>query len=80
MLKWQSVVCWGEFNELKIKDRQLEAIGVLEDRVWASVERNLEQSSYWPFDLSENKEQGVLFCIKLKQMTGRSFSSDDLIK
>jgi uncharacterized protein len=77
MLKWQSVVCWGEFKELTNKDTQLQAISVLQDRVWASVERSLEQSSYWPFDLSENKERGVLFCIELKLMTGRSFSSGE---
>lgn len=80
MLKWQSVICWGEFKELTSRDKQLQAIKVLQDRVLASVEINLEQSSYWPFDLSENKEQGVLFCIELKLMTGRDFFVENPIK
>ncbi|MCH5720837.1 pyridoxamine 5'-phosphate oxidase family protein [Niabella hibiscisoli] len=73
ILKWESVVCWGTFHELSQKDERMEAIRVLQQRVLAKVDSDeLLRSPYWPFALSGSKDDGVFFCIQLKEMTGRS--------
>ncbi|MCF3107644.1 pyridoxamine 5'-phosphate oxidase family protein [Niabella sp. CC-SYL272] len=73
MAKWESVICWGKFKELSKAEDRLNAIRVLQGRVAAKVESDdLLQSSYWPFAISDSDNDGVLFCVELKQMTGRS--------
>ncbi|SDD02344.1 pyridoxamine 5'-phosphate oxidase family protein [Niabella drilacis] len=72
MVKWESVVCWGVFKELSNTEDRLEAIRVLQGRVAAKIENDdLLQSSYWPFAVSDSDKEGILFCIELKQLTGR---------
>ncbi|MCD2422147.1 pyridoxamine 5'-phosphate oxidase family protein [Niabella pedocola] len=72
MVKWESVICWGTFKELSTTEARLKAIHVLQARVAAKVENDdLLKSSYWPFAIDDSDKEGVLFCIELKQMTGR---------
>lgn len=73
MAKWESVICWGRFKELHNAEDRMNAIHVLQGRIAAKVDSDdLLQSSYWPFSISESDNDGILFCVELRQMTGRS--------
>ena len=73
MLKWQSVICWGEFEELTTIDKRNKAIDILKNRISVSLEGNaLQHSAFWPFSISDlDNVEGVLFCIHLNKKTGR---------
>lgn len=73
MVKWKSVICWGEFEELTDIDKRNKAIRVLQDRILAVVESNaLKQSPYWPFSISDlDNVKGIIFRIHLNKKTGR---------
>ncbi len=73
MVKWRSVICWGEFEELTDFDKRNKGIRVLEDRVLAVVEINaFNQSPYWPFSISDLDDvKGIIFRIHLNKKTGR---------
>ncbi|MBZ4191618.1 pyridoxamine 5'-phosphate oxidase family protein [Niabella beijingensis] len=80
MVKWESVVCWGKFKELNSAEDRQNAIRVLQARIAAKVgSDDLLKSSYWPFAISDSDKDGILFCIELKQMTGRcAIGTNDL--
>jgi nitroimidazol reductase NimA-like FMN-containing flavoprotein (pyridoxamine 5'-phosphate oxidase superfamily) len=73
MLKWESVICWGKFEELTDIGKRDKAIQILKNRISVSVDNaGLHKSPYWPFSLSDlDNVEGVLFCIQLNKKTGR---------
>ena len=73
MLKWESVICWGTFEELIDKTKRDNAIRILKGRILVTIEGNaLQHSAYWPFSISgsDNKNE-IIFCIHLDKKTGR---------
>jgi nitroimidazol reductase NimA-like FMN-containing flavoprotein (pyridoxamine 5'-phosphate oxidase superfamily) len=73
ILKWESVVCWGAFEELTDVTRRNNAIKILKDRILVSMEGNmLQHSAYWPFSIhdSDNRNE-IIFSIHLSKKTGR---------
>ena len=73
MAKWQSVICWGEFEELTDLDKRNKGIEILQSRVVGAMgDKNLQISRHWPFSSSElNSLTGIIFCIHLSEKTGR---------
>lgn len=78
MAKWQSVICWGEFEELTDINKRNKGIEVLQNRVLAVMEdKTLQLSPHWPFSLSElDNVKGIIFCISLSEKTGRFENSE----
>ena len=71
MRKWQSVICWGEFEELIDTVKRNKGIEVLQNRVSAIMgDKNLQVSHYWPFSLHNNVE-GIIFCIHISDKSGK---------
>ncbi|KAA9038528.1 pyridoxamine 5'-phosphate oxidase family protein [Ginsengibacter hankyongi] len=73
MGKWQSVICWGEFEELTDKDKRDKGIKVLQNRVTAIMgDKNLLVSNHWPFALNDSDyKEGIIFCIHISEKTGK---------
>jgi uncharacterized protein len=73
MGKWQSVVCWGEFEELTETIVRNRGIDILQNRITAKInDKNLQVSHEWPFSMNDsNIVEGVIFCIHLHEKTGR---------
>lgn len=73
MIQWQSVIGWGEFEELTDGDKRDQAIRILKERITMAVESDeLKGSPYWPFAAPGSR--GIVFCIRLTEKTGRSSS------
>ena len=51
MVKWQSVICWGEFEELTDINERNKGIEILGNRVSAIGNKSLQQSPHWPFSI-----------------------------
>jgi nitroimidazol reductase NimA-like FMN-containing flavoprotein (pyridoxamine 5'-phosphate oxidase superfamily) len=70
---WQSVVCWGEFEELTDADAKQHALQVLQNRVLPLLSsETMHISKDWPFPAGNNESMpGVFFRIKLTEKTGR---------
>lgn len=73
MGNWQSIICWGQFEELKEEADRLQAVQLLSARQFPLVSsRNMHLNSSWPFHSSDIREvTGVLFRIRLTEKTGR---------
>lgn len=72
MGKWQSVICWGEFEELTDSDKRNKAIEVLQNRISAVIgDPNLRVSHYWPFSIDSANADGIIFCIHISEKTGK---------
>ena len=78
MVNWQSVICWGEFEELTDINKRNKGIEVLQNRVSAVMgDKTLQLSPHWPFSISElDSVIGIIFCISLNEKTGRFENSD----
>lgn len=77
LANWQSVVAWGEFEELKGKERD-NAIQKLLNRVLPVISsKTMHISPQWPFP-SDNAADitGIIYRIKLTEKTGRYEKSD----
>lgn len=79
MARWQSVICWGDFEELKDRDQRDKAISVLKNRIEAVVDSDaLRRSAQWPFSIDDSKEvKGILFCIHIHKKTGKRSVYDE---
>ena len=78
MANWKSVVCWGEFEELKEEKDCREALRVLSLRLLPIISSQTTHiSPEWPFD-SGNTDgiKGIFFRIKLVEKTGRFEKSE----
>ena len=73
MGKWESVICWGKFEELTEINKRNKGIKVLQNRVLAVMEdKTLQRSPNWPFSLIElDSVKGIIFCISVSEKTGR---------
>ncbi|MDE1193121.1 MAG: pyridoxamine 5'-phosphate oxidase family protein [Arachidicoccus sp.] len=79
MAKWQSAICWGEFEELTDKAERNKAVSLLRDRISATIESSaLRQSNYWPFSVDDLDDvKGILFRIHINTKTGKSSFYDE---
>lgn len=72
MANWQSVIAWGEFDELKNGDRE-KGLQILLNRhlpLSSSVTTHLGET--WPFSQNDLKEiAGTVFRIKITKKTGK---------
>jgi len=75
---WESVIAWGEFEELPDGATRSEAIRILAERKLPVVSsQTMHLGAQWPF-LSENDRiEGIIFRICLREKTGRRERSTD---
>ncbi len=73
MGKWQSVICWGEFEELTDTNKRNKGIEILQNRVSAIMgDKNLRVSQHWPFSIYDpDNFEGIIFCIHISEKTGK---------
>jgi nitroimidazol reductase NimA-like FMN-containing flavoprotein (pyridoxamine 5'-phosphate oxidase superfamily) len=73
MGKWQSVICWGEFEELTDTNKCHKGIEILQNRVSAIMgDKNLRVSHHWPFSIYDpDNFEGIIFCIHISEKTGK---------
>jgi len=73
MAHWQSVIAWGEFEELTLPEPRNAALKKLVERVLPLISSETTHlSPHWPFppdDISSIK--GIVFRIRLNEKTGR---------
>jgi hypothetical protein len=73
MANWQSVIAWGEFEELKQPDERKMALQKLNERILPLISsETVRLSPQWPF-LPEDADsiKGIVYRIRLKEKTGR---------
>ena len=73
MGNWQSVIAWGEYEELSEAPERKEALQKLMDRALPFISSETTHlTSQWPFPSSAaDKIEGIVFRIKLTDKTGR---------
>ena len=73
MANWQSVIAWGEFEELKNVENRKQALQKLMDRVLPVISsETVHLSPHWPFPPEEmGSIKGIFFRIKVQKKTGR---------
>lgn len=73
MANWQSVVAWGEYEELESGIEREEALRKLMDRVLPVISsETVHLSPCWPFPPEEmGSIRGIVFRIKVGKKTGR---------
>jgi nitroimidazol reductase NimA-like FMN-containing flavoprotein (pyridoxamine 5'-phosphate oxidase superfamily) len=73
MANWQSVIGWGEFEELTDKEQRNKALEKLAGRILRLVAgESVLLSTDWPFAPNDlGKVTGVVFRIRLREKTGR---------
>lgn len=79
LANWQSVVAWGEFEELKDGKERDEAVQKLVGRVLPVItSETMHLSPQWPFP-AENAADvtGIVYRIKLTEKTGRYEKSEE---
>lgn len=78
MANWQSVVAWGEFEELKDTVERNKALHKLHERILPFIaSETVQLSPDWPFPPEElSKIPGITFRIKLTEKTGRFEMTD----
>ena len=73
MANWQSVIAWGEFEELREKEMRDEALQKLVNRVLPMISSETTHlSPQWPFPSKDiGSIKGIVFRIRIKEKTGR---------
>ena len=73
MANWQSVIAWGEFEELKQPDERRLALQKLNERVLPLISsETMHLSAQWPFPPEDaGSIKGIVYRIRLKEKTGR---------
>ena len=72
LANWRSVVCWGEFEELKDTEGKDLALKHLNARKFPLISsETMHLSSIWPFSESSEYAKGIFFRIRLTEKTGR---------
>lgn len=74
MANWESVIAWGEFEELQDTEQRNKALRRLHERILPLIaSETVQLSPDWPFPPEEFSEiKGVTFRIRLTEKTGRS--------
>jgi nitroimidazol reductase NimA-like FMN-containing flavoprotein (pyridoxamine 5'-phosphate oxidase superfamily) len=80
MANWQSVITWGNYEEVIDKKEREEALKKLLNRELPILtSKTVQLTPNWPFHPKDlNSIEGIVFRIKLSIKTGRYESSDDL--
>ncbi|HZG24485.1 MAG TPA: pyridoxamine 5'-phosphate oxidase family protein [Chitinophagaceae bacterium] len=78
MANWQSVVCWGKYEELRDEDGRGAGLKKLINRVLPAVtSETVQLSPDWPFAPDNiNDIQGIVFRIIVSEKTGRFEKKD----
>lgn len=78
---WQSVICWGEFEELTNNEARREALSLLNSRNFPVVTtQKMRINPEWPFeDSSMEQLKGIFFRIKIEDQTGRYEKADEAV-
>jgi uncharacterized protein len=73
LANWQSVICWGEFEELTNEPGKKMALEKLNARVLPMVSsETMHITPEWPFPADRTEQvKGIFFRIKLTEKTGR---------
>ncbi len=73
MANWQSVIAWGNFEELTEAPKRNQALNKLHARILPLIaSETVHLSPFWPFPPEEiSKIPGVAFSIRLTEKTGR---------
>lgn len=73
MANWNSVICWGEFEELTQSEARKEGLLLLKKRLLPLISSVVTHfSPTWPFiDKDVDKFKGIVFRVRLKEKTGR---------
>jgi len=73
LTNWKSVVCWGEFEEIRSEPGRRQATRMLLDRALPILSsETMHITPDWPFsDFDVDDVEGVLFRIRLCKKTGR---------
>ena len=76
---WQSVICWGEFEELTDDVARRDALSLLNKRSFPVVtSQKMRINPEWPFEESATEElKGVFFRIRIEEKTGRYEKTED---
>jgi len=71
--EWKSVICWGEFEEIKDKKEMQEALHHLNNRIAPHMtSQTMHVNPEYPFTSSDVAEiEGIFFRIRLREKTGR---------
>jgi len=78
LANWKSVICWGEFEELKDEGLCKQALQNLNERQLPIVHsQTMQVSPLWPFTDEHDEKLGIFFRIKLIEKTGRFEKSKD---
>jgi len=79
LANWQSVICWGEFEELVDETLKKEALRNLNSRILPIISsETMHITPEWPFPSDDNlKTKGTFFRIRLNEKTGRFERNDD---
>ena len=79
LANWQSVVAWGEFEELKDGKERDEALQKLNARILPVItSATMHISPQWPFPAGDTSSiKGVVYRIRLTEKTGRFEKSSD---
>ncbi|MBS1600874.1 MAG: pyridoxamine 5'-phosphate oxidase family protein [Bacteroidetes bacterium] len=78
MANWQSVIAWGEYEELTDPKMRHDALTKLHNRILPLVPSATAQlSAEWPFAPTDiNSITGVIFRIRLQNKSGRFENND----
>lgn len=79
LANWQSVICWGEFEELPAEPAKMQAMEVLNARVLPMItSETMHITPEWPFPADRSERiKGIFFRIKLTEKTGRFEKGSD---
>jgi uncharacterized protein len=79
LMNWQSVIVWGEFEELTDDKSRRKALKKLNERILPVISsETMHLSPLWPFEIEERENMpGVVFRIRLTKKTGRFEKSSD---
>lgn len=81
MANWQSVILWGEYEELTDRTERKIAMQKLVDRILPIISSETTHlSPHWPFPVKDLSEvNGIVFKIRVDKKTGRFESNSDTI-
>ncbi len=73
MGNWQSVIAWGDYEELNDSEQRTMALEKLVGRILPIISSETTHlTDHWPFPSNDlNKIKGIVFRIKLTTKTGR---------
>lgn len=76
---WQSVICWGEVEELLSDEEKIAALQILNSRNFpASITQRMRINTEWPFNAAKIGEiKGIFFRIRIGERSGRYERSEE---